>query len=146
MKEENDLALVPRLPGALEKAEPGAERLLSAMVADTLALVKKEPPGKPMLTILVGGDDWTIEHFQTVIPLILDEFDVKFFGFGTESELIKVAEEQPFDLIVVYLHGVFWSEWRDGFVARAVGVLARLKAQYCKPIIAQQGMNLASKF
>ena len=38
MNEKDNFALVPRPPGALEKAEPGAKRILSGMVADTLAL------------------------------------------------------------------------------------------------------------
>ena len=38
MNEKNNLALVTRPPRALEKAEPGAKRILSGMVADTLAL------------------------------------------------------------------------------------------------------------
>jgi len=42
MNEKNDFALVTRSPSALEKAGPGAKRIMSAMVADTLALSKKE--------------------------------------------------------------------------------------------------------
>jgi hypothetical protein len=42
MNKGDNFALVPRPPGALEKAEPGAKRILSGMVADTLALLKKE--------------------------------------------------------------------------------------------------------
>ena len=38
MKEKDDFALVPRAPRSLEKAEPCAKRVLSSMVADTLAL------------------------------------------------------------------------------------------------------------
>jgi len=34
MNEKNNLALVPRTSGALEKAEPGARRILSGMAAD----------------------------------------------------------------------------------------------------------------
>ena len=41
MNERDNFALVPRSPGALEKAEPSAKRILSRMVADTLALTKK---------------------------------------------------------------------------------------------------------
>jgi hypothetical protein len=41
MNGSENFALVPKPPGALEKAEPGAKRILSGMVADTLALVKK---------------------------------------------------------------------------------------------------------
>jgi hypothetical protein len=38
MSEKNNFALVPRAPGTLEKADPGAKHILSGMVADTLAL------------------------------------------------------------------------------------------------------------
>jgi TPR repeat protein len=41
MNEKDNFALVPRAAGLLEKAEPGAKRILSGMVADTLALAKK---------------------------------------------------------------------------------------------------------
>lgn len=42
MNERNDFALVPRPPGALEKAEPRAKRILSGIVTDTLALARVE--------------------------------------------------------------------------------------------------------
>ncbi len=41
--EKNDLALIPKGPSALEKAEPGRKRILTNMVADTLAIVRKGP-------------------------------------------------------------------------------------------------------
>ena len=47
MSENNDFALVPKPPSALEKAEPGARRILSGMVADTLALVKPDRLDSP---------------------------------------------------------------------------------------------------
>ena len=40
MNEKNAFALVPRSPSALEKAEPGAKRILSGMVSDALDLAK----------------------------------------------------------------------------------------------------------
>lgn len=40
MDETDNFALVPRPPGAVEKAAPGAKRILSGMVAGTLALRK----------------------------------------------------------------------------------------------------------
>lgn len=40
MSEERKFALVRRPPSALENAEPGARRILSGMVADTLALAR----------------------------------------------------------------------------------------------------------
>jgi hypothetical protein len=47
MSDNNDFALVPRAPSSLERADPCARRILSGMVADRLALVKKEPLANP---------------------------------------------------------------------------------------------------
>lgn len=41
MDETNDFALVPKLPSAVEKAAPGAKRILAGMVTDTLDLAKQ---------------------------------------------------------------------------------------------------------
>jgi hypothetical protein len=41
MNEKDKFALVPRPPTALEKTEPGAKRILTGMVADTLVLAHK---------------------------------------------------------------------------------------------------------
>jgi Leucine Rich Repeat (LRR) protein len=53
MNEKNDFALVPRSSGALEKAEPGAKRILAGMVADTLALANRDSraPSAPKFRI-----------------------------------------------------------------------------------------------
>jgi TPR repeat protein len=59
MNEKNNFALVPRAPGALEKAEPGARRILSGMVSDTLALARRElgtSPTKPASPLNLSGD------------------------------------------------------------------------------------------
>jgi hypothetical protein len=38
MSKYNDFALVPTVPSPIEKTEPGAKRILSNMVSDTLAI------------------------------------------------------------------------------------------------------------
>lgn len=40
MNEKNDFALVRKPSSAVEKAAPGAKRILSGMVADTIILVE----------------------------------------------------------------------------------------------------------
>jgi hypothetical protein len=47
MNEKDNFALVPKPPGLLEKADRGAKRILSDMVADTLALVRKRQGAGP---------------------------------------------------------------------------------------------------
>ena len=42
MSKNGDFALVPRPPSAVEKAVPGAKRILSVMVGDTLAVARRE--------------------------------------------------------------------------------------------------------
>ncbi len=44
MDEKNDFALVPKSPTAVEKAEPGAKRILAVIVADMLSLTPVEDP------------------------------------------------------------------------------------------------------
>ena len=48
MNENNDFALVPRLPSAVEKAEPGAKRILASSVAETLSLARAKTPAQPI--------------------------------------------------------------------------------------------------
>ncbi|MSU45686.1 MAG: sel1 repeat family protein [Lacunisphaera sp.] len=44
MNEKNDYALVPKPPGAIRKAEPGAKGILANMVADILTQAPGEDP------------------------------------------------------------------------------------------------------
>ena len=132
MNEKNNSALVPRPPSALEKAEPGAKRILSGMIADTLALAKKEPLAKPVFTALIGhmGDIGDVLEMVTEFELG-KYYDLRFFRFGDycgfyvehEAELLRLAESLPFDLILVFYRGPDQQ------------LFARLKAQYGKPII-----------
>ena len=57
MNDNNSFAPVSRPPGAVEKVAPGAKRVLSGMVADTLALVKKEQARKTQPPRIVIVDD-----------------------------------------------------------------------------------------
>jgi len=71
MIENNDFALVPRPPGAVEKAEPGAKRILSGMVADTLALVKKMPPRKsrPLRIVILDDENELRETYRVMLQI-----------------------------------------------------------------------------
>ena len=79
MSETDKSALVPRLHGALEKAEPRRRRILSGMVADTLALVRKATPSKPRpLRIMVVDDD----------PDLLDIYREIFLSWFSTGEIL----------------------------------------------------------
>jgi len=58
MNESDNSALVPRPPGALEKAEPGAKRILSGLVADTLALATHKGVVKGSLLTIDTQTHW----------------------------------------------------------------------------------------
>lgn len=67
MNEKNDFALVPRPPSAVEKAEPGAKRILSGMVADTLALASKERAETPAARFRIGEFKWCEPDYRQIL-------------------------------------------------------------------------------
>ena len=72
MNEKNDFALVPRLPSAVEKAEPGAKRVLSGMVADTLAIALKERTALPTDRFRIGDTEWRGPDYQQLLTWARD--------------------------------------------------------------------------
>jgi hypothetical protein len=146
MSETNDFALLPRPPGALGKAEPGAKRILAGMVSDTLALAKKGSLQKPTFTALLG-----LDHFAGIMELVFasklgETHNLRFFYFTRSSELLKLAEEHPFDLVFMYIGNIVWDvASTDGSWCGAAGVLGELKARYGKAIVATQGLELSAE-
>ncbi|HXT40598.1 MAG TPA: response regulator [Candidatus Angelobacter sp.] len=158
MNESDNFALVPMAPGAIEKAQLGAKRILSGMVADTLALAKKEPSAKPVFTALLGKD-----HFADLYRLLLksqlgEQYDLNIIQFESATELLKLAEEHAFDFVAVYLLNIVWdagvysdmvcadAAWGKWNFSRAHEVLGRLYSSYGKPIFATQGLELTKEF
>jgi hypothetical protein len=81
MNETNNSALVPRPPRAIEKAEPGAKRILSDMVADALALAKQGPPRnqRPLRIVSVDDEDWRLELVEVTISVFFKGVTVQSF-------------------------------------------------------------------
>ena len=67
MDENNKFALVARPPGALEKVESGAQRILSGMVADTLALSPKEKVASPAVRSRIGDYELCEPDYRQVV-------------------------------------------------------------------------------
>ena len=65
MNDKKDNALVPRPSGAVEKVVPGAKRILSDMVSDTLALAEQRAPGTAKFRI--GDYDWCEPDYQQIL-------------------------------------------------------------------------------
>jgi CheY-like chemotaxis protein len=95
--EKNDFALVPRTPGAIEKAEPGTKRVLSGMVTDALALVKKESRPKPRI-VLVNDDAGLLQMMES---LICDAFkEVVVLQFQNGEQAWQELQRQDPDILV----------------------------------------------
>jgi hypothetical protein len=67
MNEKNDLALVRRPPSALEKAEPGAKRILSGMVADALALADEKQTAPAVAKFRIGDYEWCEPDYRQIL-------------------------------------------------------------------------------
>ena len=100
MKEKGDFALVPRLPGSIEKPEPGAKRILSGMVADTLALVRREPPhiNRPLRIVMVDDDEYRFHMVEMAISLYFKGVTVQSF-LDAEEALQELSQTDP-DLLI----------------------------------------------
>jgi hypothetical protein len=67
MNDNNNFALVPRPPGVLEKAEPGAKRILSGMVADTLELTKRNQSALSAARFRIGEYEWCEPDYRQIL-------------------------------------------------------------------------------
>jgi hypothetical protein len=141
MDRKNNFALVRKPSSAIEKAAPGAKRILSSMVTDALMLAKK-----PEFIALMCDDQIS----DTAEMLIKSDWDQKymlrFIRFHRATELLKLSREQPFDLIFMYVGNVDWDIGSGHRFGAAAELLGQLKAEHGKPIIATQGMELTECF
>jgi len=168
MNEQNNFALIPKPSSAVEKAAPGAKRILSEMVKDTLVL---RPGNKPVLSVLIADyepplkqcGEW-IEFFSGVLG---QQYDLKFIPFEDANELLRLCHNDhfKFDLIVMYLDLVRGKgNLREHFNSQEIQkieslaakqsdqsfgaacnmlmfvfLLAKIKIQYRKPIVTFSG-------
>ena len=151
MNEKNDFALVTRPSSALQKAEPGAKRILYGMVADTLALVKKEQANKPVVSVVMCG--CADAGFQEMIELMLQrdlatQSSTELKSFSWPTDLISAARKSRFDLFILLLNPGIYSRkdnaehplrqepnWADhGDEINAYELMASLKLEFDKPV------------
>jgi DNA-binding NtrC family response regulator len=86
MRGNENRSLIRRPTNSVEKTESGMNRILSGMVADTVALTKREPPRKsrPPRIVVVDDADGCLKMFKI---LIRDWFkDVTLLLFSNSSE------------------------------------------------------------
>ena len=127
MNENDKFALVPRPQAALEKAEPGAKRILSGMVAETLALAKKELPktARPLRIVVLDSDERMLDLLGRLTQERFEDARVLMFLRGAEA-LRELVREQP---------DLFITNWAMLDVAgpEVLHFLARRKAPF--PVI-----------
>jgi CheY-like chemotaxis protein len=155
MPERNHLALVPKLPSSLAKAEPGAKRILSGMVNDTLALAKRRS-AKPLFSVQLGGFPDPEPIKRAVISALSSRFSLLF----THVKLSDLMHyEDLSDLILLDAANVDWKiddcnclSWlkyadspfqlADGPIRTTRNVLAWLQAKHSKPVLALPGAGV----
>jgi DNA-binding NtrC family response regulator len=100
MNEKDNFALVPRPPGALEKAAPGAKRILSGIVADTLALAKKAAcrSHRPLRVVMVNDESSVLQTFELIIRHSFRDVTMVTFTNGAAA-LEELSRTDP-DLLI----------------------------------------------
>lgn len=100
MNEKDNFALVPRPPGALEKTAPGAKRILSGMVADTLTLAKQPPPSmtRPLRIVMLDDESMLLEVYEAIFRQWFK--DVTLLKFGNAEEGFKELMRKDPDLLL----------------------------------------------
>jgi hypothetical protein len=99
MNEKNDFALVRRPSSAVEKAAPGAKRILSGMVTDTLALRKKHSKEHKFWVAICGNDGDLDGRFTSYLQKILaDDWSGELNGFTYADEAMRATDQKLFEL------------------------------------------------
>lgn len=139
MNEANNFALVRKPSGAVQKAGPKAKRIISGMAIDTLTLAKPE-------FVILMCDDQISDSFEVAVKYSwARKHKLTFIRFTKATEL-QMLTKKRFDLIFLYLGNVTWDVGSKHRFNSAVEFLTKLKAQYYKPIIATQGMDMSKQF
>ena len=116
-----NLTLALGSSSAIEKAKPGATRILSGMIKDTLAQAKKAQDAKPELTVAMCGFMARPKLFDDGVARMLQ---LAFAGksrpqlrcFSWTNELMKESRALQFDLFIILLNPHLFR-WNSPFEA-----------------------------
>jgi CheY-like chemotaxis protein len=97
---KNNFAIVRKPSNAIEKAAPGAKRILSGMVADALTLTRKNAIAKPcpLQIVVVGHDNYWLMMMRDIIPKCFNEAKVVTISSPVRA-LSKLGLRHP-DLLI----------------------------------------------
>lgn len=128
--QKNNFALVPKTPAAVEKAEPGTKRVLSGMVSDALALLKKQQP--PKLRIVLLNDE--ADAIQLLERIICDWFkEATVLTFQSGEQALQELQRQDPDIFITDM--VRPDDSMDGW--KMIPLLAEQKVKY--PVVVVSG-------
>jgi FixJ family two-component response regulator len=128
MSEMDKFSLVPRAPGTLEKADAGPKRIISSMIADTLALAKPHRTRPPRI-VMLDDEGTMLEFFASLVRALVKEATILTFT-DAEKALRELMREAP-DLFIT---DVYHPE-PDGY--ELLRLLAEKKVKY--PMIVLSG-------
>jgi len=152
MNEPDTFALVPKPPGAVGKAEAGAQRILSGMVADTLVLAKtahakqphsarapeQQPKTRPFRIVALDDESFLVECLKLMIENAFQDAEVLVFTDAEEA--VEELAQNPPDL--------FTTDWNHPGKLHGAGlldVLAGRKIKYPIIVISAYANTIQSK-
>lgn len=96
----NGFSLMRKPSSAIEKAAPGAKRIVFGMVADTLALAKQtKTPKSRGLLLIVDDEEWVRDCLRVIFN---DEYDLLIAEDGATA--IELAKQHDVDVTVTNIH------------------------------------------
>jgi len=124
MDEADDFALVPRPPGALEKAEPDGKRILSGMVSDTLALARNDSSlrTRPLRIVTMDDEPFMGEAMKMMLRFDLPNAEILNFT-DAEAALEELEREAP---------DLFTTDWHHPGMLNGDGLLRILASWVVK--------------
>ena len=137
MNKNNDFALVRKPSSAVEKAAPGAKRILSSMVADALTLAQEE---KYFRIIHVDDEDWLLEIVRLTIRSNAAFKNVSVQEFQNRDEAWRELLRADPDLLITDLRSDNVPIPRQSFGMSGLemlSLLAKKKVKY--PILVYSG-------
>ena len=124
MDDKNIFALVPRPPSAIEKSQPGAKRILSGMVADTLAMAKRDSPvrSRPLRIVMMDDEPFVGEAMKMMLQFDLPNAEILTFT-DVEATLEELARKDP---------DLFTTDWNHPRIKgdEVLRILAAKKVKY----------------
>ena len=115
------------------------------MVADALKFARGQS-SRPVFTALLAHDLISSIAARMLTRRLGATHDLRFLFFARSSELLRLAADEPFDLVFLYVGNVEWDvRSDDGSWIGEASVLGELKARCGKPILATQGLDLSAE-